>query len=712
MNSTHASRNGGGDRRFANLGGRRRVTTGCVGDPLIEDSSRVVSAEPTAGYARYVGRVAGLAVALGVGAAIASMPAVAFADTTGSGGSEGSSSAGSASSSSGSDASSGGSTAGTTASDDSDDSDSTHETTSSSSFGSGSEDASEGSGSEDASDIPADVAADIDDADIGEDNSPDPAPDTRASDSSSSDAAVRSISGTAATDSEAGPDEAGPDVDAVEASLPVEAPAVEDGPLSVTTTSSDAGSADAATSTLDSGDGVTAADVGREAGKSDAAAHAVASTAVGSAANAAADAFWLFGDGTAEHPNGGVLSGNGFSWNANSCTGTSACTGGNAGIWGGNGGNGFNGGNGGAAGWSGNGGNGGAGIPGGNGGNGGRGGLIFGSGGNGGVGGAAVVAAGAPGLGGTGGQGGWFGSDGRVGNAGAAFPNPSAPTIHTVAFDFIYGTGSQYWSSTARDALEAAALALSSYIAVDSPVTLTYDVSGEYSPFNSTLAWASSSLSGSPNGFFDTVVQQKVLSGVDANGQTADGRINFNFGPSWGLGSSVGSGQYDFQSTAIHELAHTFGLISFVDSAGSNTLRDWTLFDSFIVDSNNVNVIGNDFRWNTAYNPNLTGANGGLYFGGPNAVAAYGGLVPLYTPNPWKSGSSVSHLNNSSFNGANTPLLSPVVKLGLGVRALSPIELGMLQDLGYTLASPQQTYALLFITFMFGRRRKTNRSSN
>ena len=57
------------------------MTTGWVGDPLIEDSSRVVSAEPTAGYARYVGRVAGLAVALGVGAAIASMPAVAFADT-------------------------------------------------------------------------------------------------------------------------------------------------------------------------------------------------------------------------------------------------------------------------------------------------------------------------------------------------------------------------------------------------------------------------------------------------------------------------------------------------------------------------------------------------------------------------------------------------------------------------------------------------------
>ena len=41
--------------------------------------------------ARYVGRIGALAVALGVGAALASVPAVAYADTTGSGGSTGSS---------------------------------------------------------------------------------------------------------------------------------------------------------------------------------------------------------------------------------------------------------------------------------------------------------------------------------------------------------------------------------------------------------------------------------------------------------------------------------------------------------------------------------------------------------------------------------------------------------------------------------------------
>ncbi|GFG57292.1 hypothetical protein MMUR_14280 [Mycolicibacterium murale] len=50
---------------------------------------------------------------------------------------------------------------------------------------------------------------------------------------------------------------------------------------------------------------------------------------------------WLFGDGTAEHPDGGLLYGNGFSWDALSCGGTTACNGGNAGLFGGSGGNGL-----------------------------------------------------------------------------------------------------------------------------------------------------------------------------------------------------------------------------------------------------------------------------------------------------------------------------------------------------------------------------------
>ena len=58
----------------------------------------------------------------------------------------------------------------------------------------------------------------------------------------------------------------------------------------------------------------------------------------------------LFGNGTATSPNGGLVWGNGFSYDATTCPSGTVCNGGNAGFLFGDGGNGFNGGNGGRGG--------------------------------------------------------------------------------------------------------------------------------------------------------------------------------------------------------------------------------------------------------------------------------------------------------------------------------------------------------------------------
>lgn len=275
-----------------------------------------------------------------------------------------------------------------------------------------------------------------------------------------------------------------------------------------------------------------------------------------------------------------------------------------------------------------------------------------------------------------------------------------------ITFNFIYGSGSQLWSSASRAALQSTAIYLSSYFVVAAPVTLTYSVTGEYSLMGSTLASAGSDLISSDPGFYSTVVQNKILTGVDSNGAAADGIITWNFGYGWGLGNSVGAGQYDFQSTAMHELVHTFGFLSVIDNAGNNTDPNWTTFDSFVVTSTGIPVIGNDYVFKTTYNPNLIGGGGGLYFGGTNAVAAYGGPVPLYTPNPWESGSSMSHLRDSAFTGANAKLMNSASGTGLGVRTLSPVEIGILKDLGYTMAAQPPSAVLLFVGLVFLRRRK------
>jgi hypothetical protein len=274
-----------------------------------------------------------------------------------------------------------------------------------------------------------------------------------------------------------------------------------------------------------------------------------------------------------------------------------------------------------------------------------------------------------------------------------------------VQFQFIYGAGSQFWSSAARSSLEYVATTLSSTLVVTSPVILTYTVTGEFSPFSSTLASAGSDLISADPGFLQTVAQNKILAGIDANGSTADGTISWNFGPGWAFGDTVAGNQYDFQSTAMHELIHTLGFLTYVDQAGSNTGRSWTVFDSYLVTSNGTAVIDGGYTWNTAYNPNLTGGNGGLYFGGSNAVAAYGGLVPLFTPGSWDAGSSLSHLNDSTFVGANRKLMTSRVSLGPGIKVISPLEIAILQDLGYNVVPGPGVAAWMFVGLVFIRRR-------
>ncbi len=286
--------------------------------------------------------------------------------------------------------------------------------------------------------------------------------------------------------------------------------------------------------------------------------------------------------------------------------------------------------------------------------------------------------------------------------------SPQAPP-RKITYTFTYGNGSQFWSSAARAELAATAVYLSSYFEPQYNVNITYAVTGQYSLAGSTLASAGSDLI-SNSGFSSTVVQnKKILTGVDSNGTAADGTIDWNFGYGWGYFATVPAGSYDFQSTAMHELMHTYGFLSVVDKAGNNTVENWTIFfDKYMVDKNG-NSVFNGTTFNTASNANLTGGvSNGMFFGGANAMAANGGNpVPLYSPNPWESGSSMSHLNDDYYTGANQKLMNASSDTGLGVRTLSTIEIGIMKDLGYTMVSSSPpTVAVLFIGLMLVRRRR------
>jgi hypothetical protein len=280
-----------------------------------------------------------------------------------------------------------------------------------------------------------------------------------------------------------------------------------------------------------------------------------------------------------------------------------------------------------------------------------------------------------------------------------------------IKFDFTYIEGADSWTSERREALQDAADDLVIYLRVTSPVVLTYDVTGFDDAQSDILASAGSDLVSARRGFWPTVVQKKLLTGVDSNRLAADGDIEWNFGNPWGLGDTVGAEEFDFTTIAMHELMHTFGFASKVWEPGTNTSKNWAVFDSFIVTAGGMKPIDSHFKWNTDFDPNIEGDAGGLYFGGANAVAGYGGLVPLYTPNPWEAG-AMAHIDDT-FTGADHTLMGAFADPGPGVRILSPAEVGILRDLGYQVVVPQSPpTAMAFIGLVFlGKKRRKSKSA-
>ncbi len=263
-------------------------------------------------------------------------------------------------------------------------------------------------------------------------------------------------------------------------------------------------------------------------------------------------------------------------------------------------------------------------------------------------------------------------------------------------FNFTDPSGSGFNDATLgptrQAALESAASTLAGYFNVAGNVTVTIDAGSGGS--GNTLASA-----GSPiplaNGFQPTVVQDKILTGTDLNGSAADGTMLVNFTQPWFYGNTPVSGSYDFQSVAMHELTHTLGFISEISSTGQGAANQtsgspdvWSTFDRFLTDSaGNPLVNPSTFAFDTSKLGVLTGGpgSGGMFFSGPNAVAAFGGRVAIFSPNPWQQGSSGSHIDGGPGGYINEAfLMDPSVSSGLGLRALTTTEQGFLRDLGYS----------------------------
>jgi hypothetical protein len=281
---------------------------------------------------------------------------------------------------------------------------------------------------------------------------------------------------------------------------------------------------------------------------------------------------------------------------------------------------------------------------------------------------------------------------------------PCASVHAAVSWSFDY-TGSAEFDTSAqglarRASLEAAAASVGAWF--NHTATVTIAVSSTNEAGSSTLASAGSNFpAGFTPGFGSSgYVRNRILTGA-GNPAGADGTVNVNFTHNWDLDDSIAADAFDFKSTMIHELLHATGFSSDITQAGTDTFSTapgtpgmFTLFDKFLTDAAGTPIIDQaTFALNGALWTALSvggGAEGnpmagGVYFSGPKAMAANGGMpVRIFSPNPWQDGSSGSHLDDL-FYEANL-MMKAATLAGPGARTLTDFEKGMLQDLGYSMA--------------------------
>jgi hypothetical protein len=251
-----------------------------------------------------------------------------------------------------------------------------------------------------------------------------------------------------------------------------------------------------------------------------------------------------------------------------------------------------------------------------------------------------------------------------------------------------------------RNALQSAANTLGSYFSSSYTATVTFNVTS-HSTDNGTLASAGSGYSGlGSSGFYRTDVQKMIQSGLG----TGTGTINWNFFHDWDYDDSVSGGSFDFKAVAMHEVLHAMGFAGLIKSTGqggfnnaSGTPDVWATFDQFLTNSaggrlvnTSAEYVGSDILTN--------GIGSDVYFDGANAKAANGGnRVHIYSPATFESGSSLSHLDTDFFTSDDF-VMEHAVAAGPATRTLSAIEIGILMDLGYTMAAIPEpaTIALVF----------------
>ncbi|MEX2231899.1 MAG: T9SS type A sorting domain-containing protein [Cyclobacteriaceae bacterium] len=196
------------------------------------------------------------------------------------------------------------------------------------------------------------------------------------------------------------------------------------------------------------------------------------------------------------------------------------------------------------------------------------------------------------------------------------------------------------------------------------------------------------------NTFYPVALAEKITRRQINGPSEADIVASFNSNTAWYFGTdgNTPAGKMDMVTIVLHEIAHGLGFTDTYNvegTQGSVGLASGNesvpfIFDVFVQDASDKNLVHDFESPSSQLGTVLRSTN--VFFDSPLSVAALGGARPeLYAPATFDNGSSISHLDESTFSGpadANR-LMTPQIAFAESIHDPGNVALAMLSDMGW-----------------------------
>lgn len=195
------------------------------------------------------------------------------------------------------------------------------------------------------------------------------------------------------------------------------------------------------------------------------------------------------------------------------------------------------------------------------------------------------------------------------------------------------------------------------------------------------------------NRFYPISVAEKITKSEISGPGSPDIVATFNKETKWYFGTDGKTPEllYDFVTVVLHEIGHGLGFTGFffvtgnVGGYGNDNAGDAAAFDIMVINDKNEQLTDKNI-----FNMPSTGlynafVSNQLFSNSQAAIAGNtGNKARLYAPSIWNDGSSIYHLNESTYpSNTENSLMTHAIGKGEAVHNPGPITRGILADIGW-----------------------------